>query len=134
MAVLYCFLNGEVRTEVTKSIRSQKLPRFRTRWNSRPSTHSNSICSCNASKLGRQSKRPRWWKEPWLCFLHDRTARRSTHSMASTQGVLSILSNPSFSHARLQCYLDTAGCYIFNTVFDISFSYLHQSACFCVMF
>ncbi|XP_076397131.1 parathyroid hormone/parathyroid hormone-related peptide receptor isoform X4 [Megachile rotundata] len=81
VAVLYCFLNGEVRAEVSRVIRSQRMPRLRNRWISRRSTHSGSTCSCNASKLGKRSKRPRWWKDPWLCFLHDRTTRRSTHSM-----------------------------------------------------
>lgn len=92
MAVLYCFLNGEVRTEVTRVIKNQRLLHFHTKWVSRHSTHSNSTCSCNPSKVDKHSKRSRWWKAPWLYFLNDRTARRSTHSMASIQGVLSILS------------------------------------------
>lgn len=105
MAVLYCFLNGEVRTEVTRVIKNQRLPHFHTKWVSRHSTHSDSMCSCNASKLDKHSERSRWWKAPWLYFLNDRTARHSTHSMASIQGVLSILSKlPIFNATPLLCF------------------------------
>lgn len=105
MAVLYCFLNGEVRTEVTRIIKNQRLFHFHTKWISRHSTHSDSTCSCNASKVDKHSERSRWWKAPWLYFLNDRTARRSTHSMASIQGVLSILSKlPIFNATALLCF------------------------------
>ncbi|XP_012235338.1 secretin receptor isoform X2 [Linepithema humile] len=93
VAVLYCFLNGEVRTELTRVLRSGPLSRFHgVRWGSRPSTHSVSTCSCNnVSKSGRRhSKRSKWWKSRWKaspCLFQERAIRRSTHSMASTQDV-----------------------------------------------
>lgn len=92
MAVLYCFLNGEVKAEVSRTLRGIKWTHG-IRWGPRPSTHSVSTCSCNnVSKSGsrRHSKRSRWWKSRWKapsCFFQDRAIRRSTHSMASTQGV-----------------------------------------------
>ncbi|KAH0953335.1 hypothetical protein HN011_003447 [Eciton burchellii] len=90
VAVLYCFLNGEVRTEMSKIFRS-KWPRIRRlRWGARQSTHSVSTCSCNnvASKPGNQqySSVPKWWKAPAFLF-QERSIRRSTRSMASTQDV-----------------------------------------------
>ena len=87
MAVLYCFLNGEVRSELSRVIRTRKWPRVQGRWGQRPSTHSSSTCSCNGAKIGKGHEGFRRWTRPWACFFHDRDAHRSTHSMASTQGV-----------------------------------------------
>lgn len=92
VAVLYCFLNGEVRTEVSRTLRNIKWTRIHRVRGSRPSTHSVSTCSCNnISKSGsRHSRKPKWWKSRWKAnpyMFQDRAIRQSTHSMASTQGV-----------------------------------------------
>ncbi|XP_011306400.1 parathyroid hormone/parathyroid hormone-related peptide receptor isoform X2 [Fopius arisanus] len=102
VAVLYCFLNGEVRTELARVLRSKKWPRLRGRWGPRHSTRSNSACSCNG-KSGKSRKS--WWKTPWLGLFHQSTIHRSTHSMASTQDV----ATRGGSLASSRGYLDSVG-------------------------
>ncbi|XP_039302340.1 secretin receptor isoform X2 [Solenopsis invicta] len=110
VAVLYCFLNGEVRAEVSRTLRGIKWSRG-IRWGPRTSMHSVSTCSYNnvAKTSGRRNstKRPRWWKSRWKapCLYQERAIRRSTHSMASTQDVRT----RGGSLASSRDYLETVG-------------------------
>ncbi|KAF7403940.1 hypothetical protein HZH68_006734 [Vespula germanica] len=103
VAVLYCFMNREVRAEVSRALRSKKW--FHFRYDSRPTVPSGSVCSCNTSKFGRRGKRPKWLAKQWPCFYHDREAHRSTHSMASTQDI----GTRGGSLASSRGYLDVVG-------------------------
>ncbi|XP_047351891.1 parathyroid hormone/parathyroid hormone-related peptide receptor-like isoform X3 [Vespa velutina] len=103
VAVLYCFMNREVRAEISRALRSNKWNHFR--YDSRPTIPSGSVCSCNTSKFGRRGKRPKWLAKQWPCFYHDREAHRSTHSMASTQDI----GTRGGSLASSRGYLDVIG-------------------------
>ncbi|KAK2585371.1 hypothetical protein KPH14_010047 [Odynerus spinipes] len=105
VAVLYCFMNREVRAEVSRALRSSKCSRFRFGYDSRPSARSGSVCSCNTSKFGRRGRRPKWLAKQWPCFYHDRETHRSTHSMASTQDI----ATRGGSLASSRGYLDIVG-------------------------
>ncbi|KAI4483198.1 hypothetical protein M0804_008253 [Polistes exclamans] len=104
VAVLYCFMNREVRAEVSRTLRNYRCPRFR--YDRRTGPRSNSVCSCNTSKFGRRrGKRPKWLAKQWPCFYHDREGHRSTHSMASTQDI----ATRGGSLASSRGYMDIVG-------------------------
>ncbi|KAF7988290.1 hypothetical protein HCN44_009935 [Aphidius gifuensis] len=83
VAVLYCFLNGEVRVEVTRAFNSNRWSRLRR--SQRTSTRSDSACSCQLKKIRKHKKRG-FINFILACFCTDNSMHhRSSHSMMSTQ-------------------------------------------------
>lgn len=84
VAVLYCFLNGEVRVELARAFNGNRWTRLRR--SQRTSTRSDSACSCQLKKLRKHKKRG-FINFILSCFCNQNSMNhhRSSHSMTSTQ-------------------------------------------------
>ncbi|XP_066600877.1 vasoactive intestinal polypeptide receptor 2-like [Prorops nasuta] len=103
VAILYCFTNAEVRSELKQCWRSRKCLRFRGKRKPRPTQHLSSNCTCKEDH--ERSKLARCWEKCWPCFSHDRDTHRSTDSTASIQDT----GTRGCSLASSRGYLEIAG-------------------------